>query len=155
MRFLAPYRWKFGSKTEDQRWRRSWKTASFPRNTAPAPATPWPATLHSPRPSGTHRVPPGRTVYSHKASTRRLLTFWKTRGHGTPQPAAPWLPTCRPLTQYSIRWLLERGRYIEKKEKKENYTKQKTNLLLISFPPPSMGLVFKFQRNMQCIWWQS
>lgn len=116
---LGSNRWKFGSKTEDQRWRRSWKTASFPRNTAPAPATPWPATLHSPRPSGTHRVPPGRTVYSHKASTRRLLTFWKTRGHGTLQPAAPWLPTCRPLTQYSIRWLLERGRYIEKKKERK------------------------------------
>lgn len=107
-------RWKFGSRTGDQKWRRSWKTASFHQSTAPAPATPWRATHHSPRPFGTHRGPPGRTAYSHKALTRRPLTFWKAQGHGTPQPAAPWLPTSRPLTRYSTRWLSERGRYIEK-----------------------------------------
>lgn len=88
--------------------------ASFHRSTAPAPATPWRATLHSPRPSGTRRAPPGRTAYSHKTSTLRLLTFWKPRDPGTPQPAALWPPTCRPLTRYSTLWLLERGRYIEK-----------------------------------------
>lgn len=86
---------------------------SFPRSTAPAPATPWRATLHSRRPCGTRRAPPGRTACSSSSRTSppRRLTFWKRRARGTPQPAAP---TCRAPTRYSTLWLLERGRYTER-----------------------------------------
>lgn len=126
--FLSSFfRSRFGSRTGDPKWRRSWKTASFHQSTAPAPATPWPATRRSPRPCGTRRAPPGRTAYSHKTSTRRLLTFWTTRRLGTPPPAAPWLPTFRPLTRYSTRWLLEPGRYTEKQKQKKTSEKEKKN----------------------------
>lgn len=46
-------RWKSGSRTEDPSSRNFTKTARFLWSTARTPATPWPATLHHLRPSGT------------------------------------------------------------------------------------------------------
>ena len=142
--FFFP-RSKFGSRIRDRNWRRSWKTASFPPITAPAPATQWPATLHSPPPFGTHRWLPGPTIYRFRTSTRRHLAFWRTPGHGTRlRPVGRWILIFRPPTHYSTHWLLERGRYTEF-----------LMFIEILFFFPSMGLMLNFQRNMQCIWLQS
>lgn len=106
-------RLKSGSKTKGQNWRKSWRTASYHQTTAPAPATPWPATLRSPPPCGTRKARPGRTHISHRTSTRWHLAFWKTPLLGIPPRPAPWIPIFKTPTRYSTHWLLERGRYIE------------------------------------------